>query len=47
MVFVSLGTLDTEIHASPEYHQYVQSLPSWASIDDTLPCHEIWPVEDD
>lgn len=47
MVFISLGTLDTDIDVLPQYHQYVQSLPRWAAIADNLPHHDAWPVDDE
>lgn len=42
-VFVSLGTVDSEVTTRPEYRQYTAGAPEWLMFDDDLPKFPKWP----
>lgn len=44
-VFVSLGSLDTEIVAKPTYLQFTEEAPKWALNDRELLTYKGWPDE--
>lgn len=42
-VFVSLGTLDSNISVRPEYQQFAKDLPEWAHQHNDLTVYDGWP----
>lgn len=44
-VHLRLGTLDTEPSVWPQFHVHVESLPTWSTICDGLPCVDGNPTE--
>ncbi len=45
MLYITLGTVNGDVHCPEGYHQFVGSKAPWYEIHDTLPQHDEWPEE--
>jgi len=42
-IFISLGSLDSEVNFEIEYQQFINSKANWVQLDASIKLHSEWP----